>query len=205
MRRIIFSALAVALLPVTALAADAIEEWAGIAKPPAPALKPVTADAKTTALLMLDFMQQNCGKRERCVASVPAMKKLLGAARAANATVVYSFIANTGPSDVLPDVAPQASEPGVVAGPDKFRGTDLEKILKDKGIQTVIVTGTAADGAVLFTAAGAAFRGMNVVIPVDGMSSQNAYSDHATAFTFTTAPQLSARTTLTRSDQIKFQ
>ena len=61
-------------------------------------------------------------------------------------------------------------EPHVLSGPDKFRNTDLEKILKDKGITTVIVVGTAANGAVLFTASGAAFRGMNVIVPVDGMS-----------------------------------
>ena len=53
--------------------------------PPAPALKPVTVDPKTTALLMLDFMNQNCGKRPRCLASIPAMKKLLADARAAKA------------------------------------------------------------------------------------------------------------------------
>jgi hypothetical protein len=31
---------------------------------------------------LLDFMNQNCGKRPACVASLPAMKKLLLAARA---------------------------------------------------------------------------------------------------------------------------
>ena len=54
---------------------------------------------------------------------------------------------------------------------DKFLGTDLEKILKDKGIATVIIVGTAAHGAVLYTGSGAAMRGMNVIVPVDGMSS----------------------------------
>ena len=56
----------------------------------APTLKPVTVDPKTTALLMLDFMKQNCGKRPRCLATIPAMKKLLGEARAAKVPVVYS-------------------------------------------------------------------------------------------------------------------
>ena len=49
-------------------------------------------------------------------------------------TVVYSIIANTTPADVIKDVAPQADEPHVLSGPDKFLNTDLEKILKDKGI-----------------------------------------------------------------------
>jgi nicotinamidase-related amidase len=172
--------------------------------PPPPALKPVTADPKTTALLMLDFMNQNCGKRPRCVATVPAMKKLLDSARAAKATVVYSFIANTSAADVIKDVAPAAGEPSVTSGPDKFLRTDLEKILKDKGITTVIVAGTAANGAVLYTGSGAALRGLNVIVPVDGMSAQDPYAELSTVFTFTNAPQVSAKTTVTRSDLIKF-
>jgi nicotinamidase-related amidase len=137
-------------------AADVIEEWATI-KPAAPTLKPVTVDPKTTALLMLDFMKQNCGQRPRCMASLPAMKKLLEAARAAKATIIYSIIANSKIEDVLPEVAARDGEPSVLAGPDKFRNTDLEKILKDKGIQTVITVGTASNGAVLYTQAARRF------------------------------------------------
>jgi len=187
-----------------AMAGDIVSEWASIKAPAAPALKPVTVDAKTTALLMLDFMKQNCGKRPRCVASIPAMKKLLAAARAAKAPVIYSIIPNSTPADVLPDLATQAGEPHVLSGPDKFLNTDLDKILKDKGIKTVIAVGTASNGAVLYTASGAAFRGMNVVIPVDGMSAVDPIAEYATVLDAMTAPGLSAKTTLTRSDMIKF-
>ena len=92
----------------SAQAGNVIDEWASIKRPPPPALKAVTVDPKTTALLMLDFMNQNCGKRPACVASVPDVKKLLDAARAAKATVVYSFIAKTTAADVIKDVAPLA-------------------------------------------------------------------------------------------------
>jgi len=187
-----------------AMAGDIVSEWASIKAPAAPALKPVTVDAKTTALLMLDFMKQNCGKRPRCVDSLPAMKKLLAAARAAKAPVIYSIIPNSTPADVLPDLAPQAGEPHVLSGPDKFLNTDLDKILKDKGIKTVIAVGTASNGAVLYTASGAAFRGMNVIIPVDGMSAIDPIAEYATVLDAMTAPGLSAKATLTRSDMIKF-
>ena len=50
----------VAALTLPAHAANIIDEWASVKAPPAPALKPVTVDPKTTALLMLDFMNQNC-------------------------------------------------------------------------------------------------------------------------------------------------
>ena len=187
----------------TALAGDIVEEWAA-QKPPAPELKPVTVDAKTTALLMLDFMKQNCGQRPRCIATLPAMKKLLADARAAKATVIYSIIANSTINDVLPDVAAQG-EPSVQSGPDKFLRTDLEKILKDKGIQTVIPVGTASNGAVLYTGSGAALRGMKVIVPVDGMSAVNPVAEYSTVLEFQTAPTVSQATTLTRSTMIKFQ
>ena len=201
-------AAAVAGIMVVTLAppawADIVDEWASVKAPAAPALKEVKVDPKTTALLMLDFMNQNCGKRPRCVATLPAMKKLLAAARAAKATVVYSLIAKTTPADVMKEVAPLPDEPSVLSGPDKFRNTELEKILKDKGITTVIVAGTSANGAVLFTGAGAAFRGMNVIVPVDGMSAVEAYAELASVFMFMNAPQVSARSTLTKIEMIKF-
>ncbi len=200
MKRNLFAAAAVlTALALPAHAADIVDEWASVKAPAAPTLKPVTVDAKTTALLMLDFMKQNCGQRPRCVASLPAMKKLLADARAAKATVVYSIIANSTIADVLPDVAAAQGEPSVLSGVDKFLRTDLEKILKDKGITTVIVVGTAANGAVLYTGSGAAARGMNVIVPVDGMSAVDPYAEYSTVFTFMNAPLVSAKTTLTRS------
>ena len=48
----------VAGLGLAASAASAqtiVDEWATVTAPPAPALKPVTIDPKTTALLMLDL------------------------------------------------------------------------------------------------------------------------------------------------------
>ena len=207
MKRHLFAALAAAALAAWALptqAGNVVDDWAGIQRPAAPKLKAVKADASTTALLMLDFMHQNCGKREACVASLPAVKKLLAAARAANATVIYSFIAHTTGKDVLDAVAPQAGEAHVTSGPDKFLNTDLAQILKDKGIKTVIAVGTSADGAVLYTASGAALRGMNVIVPVDGMSSASRYADLVTTWLFTDAPLVSKKVTLTKLDMVKF-
>lgn len=193
-----------ALSAAPARAQNIIDEWASVKAPAAPALKPVTVNPKTTALLMLDFMNQNCGKRPRCLASIPVMKKLLGEARAAKAAVVYSLIHNSTTDDVIKDVAPTTDEPWVISGPDKFLNTDLEKIFKDRGIETVIVTGTAANGAVLFTASEAALRGMNVIVPVDGMSAFDPYAELTTAYTLASAPLISLKTTLTTIDMIKF-
>jgi len=193
-----------ALALPAAHAQNIVKEWPSITAPPPPELKPVTVDPKTTALLMLDFMNQNCGQRPRCVASLPGVQKLLAEARKSGATVVYSLIANTTTADIRSEVAANQNEPWVRAGPDKFMGTDLEKILKDKGVETVIVTGTAAHGAVLYTASAAALRGMRVVVPVDAMSSEPAYPEQYTAWHLANAPGVGPRTTLTEIGMIKF-
>jgi hypothetical protein len=57
---------------------------------------------------------------------------------------------------------------------------------------------------VLFTAAGTALRGMDVIVPVDGMSAVDPYADLSTAWTFTNAPLISNKTTLAKIDLIKF-
>jgi hypothetical protein len=43
-----------------AIASDIIDEWTNVKTPAAPEIKPVTADPKTTALIMGDFMNQSC-------------------------------------------------------------------------------------------------------------------------------------------------
>ena len=142
-------------LPVHA--GDIIAEWGSVKGPVAPALKPVTVDPKTTALLLLDFVPHDpyCGPgKPRCGATLPAMKQLLAKARANGATVVYSVAGKYEAADIAKDVAPAANDPTVKSKSDKFLNTDLEKILKEKGVQTVIVTGNSANGAVLYTGTG---------------------------------------------------
>ena len=190
----------------SARAQTIVDEWASVQVPPPPTLKPVTVDPKTTALLMLDFNHQTCkDRRPRCVASIPKVKTLLTAARAAGVPVAYTLGGGSKSSaDVDPEVAPTASEPAVSSGLDKFVNTDLEKILKDKGITTVIVVGTAANGAVLYTASGAVVRGFKVVIPVDGVSADNTYAEQFVAWQLANAPVISPSMTLTTIGNVKF-
>jgi nicotinamidase-related amidase len=185
---------------------DIIEEWASVKAPPPPVLKPVTLDPKTTALLVLDFLKQSCNneRRPRCAASIPKVEGLLKQARDNKATVIFSYTSNSTPADIAKELAPLDGEPMVRASADKFVGTDLEKILKDKGIKTVVVTGTAAHGAVLYTGSQAAFRGFKVIVPVDGMSSENTYYEQYTAYQLANAPGVAQQVTLTRIDMIKY-
>jgi len=189
-------------LSTPALSQTLVDEWAGVKAPPPPELKPVTIDPKVTALLMLDLVKPFCGPRPRCGASLPAVQRLLTQARAKGVQVVYTL--GTKVADIYPELAPVAGEHVVTSGPDKFLNTDLEKVLKEKGIKVVIAVGTAAEGAVLHTAAGAALRGVKVIVPLDGMSSLTTYAEQYTAWHLTNAPRLGAQTTLTRIDLIGY-
>lgn len=186
-------------------AGDVVDEWASVKAPAAPALKPVTVDPKTTALLMLDFMKQNCGQRPRCLATIPAVKKLLAEARAAKATVIYTKFGKTTWDDIVDkDLAPAKGEADFTSFADKFLNTDLDKTLKAKGITTVITVGTAANGAVLYTGSGAGLRNYKVIVPVDGISSVDAYSEQFSTWQLANGPTFSQNVTITKTDMIKF-
>lgn len=191
----------------TATGETVIDVWKDVKTPQAPEVKPVTLDSATTALLLLDFNKQVCNneRRPRCIASVPAMARLAERARARRVAVVYSLTAGSSIGDVAPALAAKPGEPSVTSGPDKFLGTELEKILKERGITTVIVTGTAAHGAVLNTASGAAFRGLKVILPVDGLSAEDLYAEQYTVWHLLNAPRVSTQTTVTRTDMITFK
>ncbi len=193
------------LVALPALGQDIIAQWLNIKVPPAPKLQPVDLEPHTTALLLLDFNKQTCNaeRRPRCIDSIPRAKRLLDAARAKKMPIVYSLSAGAVPGDIAADLAPRPNDPVVTSGPDKFFGTRLEQILEGKGITTVIVTGTAAHGAVLYTASAAALRGFKVILPVDCMSAEDPYAEQYVAWNMVNAPRISLQTTLTRSDLVK--
>jgi nicotinamidase-related amidase len=195
-------------LVIPAAQADSvIDEWATVKTPPPPELKPVSIDAASTALIVMDISTQSCTveKRPRCVATLPKVKKLIGEARAKGILVLYTLAGTSKRTDIVKEVAPLDAEQSLSgAGPDKFVGIELDAILKGKNIKTLIAVGTAAEGAVLHTAAGAAFRGYDAVVPVDGMSSTNVYAEQYTAWHLANAPRLADHVKLTKVDMIKF-
>ena len=188
-----------------AFAQTIVDEWAAVQAPKPPELKTVTLDPKTTALLVLDFVKQTCNaeRRPRCLTSVPKIQALLKLARDKGLTVIHSITTASTPADIAKELAPAEGEPIVKAPADKFFKTDLEKILTDKGVKTVVVVGTAAQGAVLNTASQAAFRGLKVIIPVDGMSAENTYFEQYTAIHLANSPGVGQQVTLTKIDMIK--
>jgi len=188
---------------------DITGEWASVKLPPVPELRHVSVDPRTTALLVLDMMKGNCGARPRCLATLPKVKKLLDAARSHDMVVVYNLTGAGKIEDMVdPSLAPLAGEFMVKGsgGADKFVNSNLDAGLKEKGINTVIVTGTSAQGAVGGTTNGAAQRGYKAVVPIDCMSAEDAFNElYAIWHIYKGGPvNLTGNATVTRSDLIRF-
>jgi nicotinamidase-related amidase len=118
--------------------------------------------------------------------------------------VAHTYTSNMQKSDIVKEVAPIETEFVTSSRTDKFAGNDLEKILKDKGIDTVVLVGTSANGAVMTTATMAVLRGFKVVVPIDTMPADTAYQEQFAIWQIANGPGLREAATLTRSDMLKF-
>lgn len=150
--------------------------------PPAPNPVPVTVDAKTTAVLVLDVAEAPCGTIPQCTALVPKIASLLAAARRAGVFVLYSSAeqtAVTAPATqpaFLSGVAPVKGDAVITGGAqDRFYGTLLDQMLRKRGITTLILAGWRENGSLLYTAIGANVRTYTVVVADDATSAGRDY------------------------------
>ncbi len=122
---------------------------------------------------------------------VPELEELLRAARENEHTIIFcrDSHSNSDPEIHLWGEHAMAGEEGSQVIPelseyheldvtkryyDAFYETDLHKVLKENSIDTVVLTGVSTDICVLHTAAGAFFRGLDVIIVSDCTASLGA-------------------------------
>jgi nicotinamidase-related amidase len=181
--------------------------------PAIPAPAAVTLDAKTTVLAVLDVINPTCSTRPACNDSIPALQALIKKARDANVPVIYTTTAATNP--IVPQIAPVAGDVTIVpSNADKFNNPDFDAALKAKTATTVIIVGTRANGAVLYTAFEANVHGYTVVVAIDGISGSIPFETILTEWQllnqpgFTNAdnkPLADKLVTLSRGDFITFK
>ena len=150
-------------------------------------------DKKKTAIIVVDMLNDfvtgalGC---ERGQAIVPKTAKLLDAARDAGVPVIFSndchlkgidhelklwgdhAIAGTKGAEVIPEL--KLSEKDYVVPKRRYSGffrTDLELLLKELGIDTVIMTGLHTHMCVRHTSADAYCLGYNVLVASDATDS----------------------------------
>ena len=174
----------------------------------------VTLDPKTTALIVLDYVENICNRQANCrTKMVPAMTPFMERVRKAGLTVAYGTRAGRQ-NEWLKEVAPAPGDIRVNnTAQDRFYATDLDKELKAKGIKTLIVVGWKVSGSVTYTSVGAMVHGYTVVVPVDTTA---AATDYETTIGFYNVlnsgnenrgnePLKPKAVTLSRTDMITFQ
>lgn len=151
-----------------------------------------------TALLVIDVQNDFC--YQDCQAMLPRLERLIAVAREAGVFVVYiqNVILADGSSNSLADlarrqkigirsdltvegtwggrivdqIAPRPSEPVIRKHRmSSFVGTSLDLLLRNRGIETVVCTGTATQGCVINTAYTAVMLDYYVVVVDDCVAS----------------------------------
>lgn len=177
--------------------------------PKLPDAAAVTVDPAATAVLVLDISNATSAIPE-VAASLEPVRKLIDRARTAGARVIFS-LGRAAEQTVAPELGASPDDPIVRSSADKFYNTDLADQLK--GLQTAIVVGTAANGAVVYTSFGCCARGLSVVVPEDGIGSRDPFSTWVAKYQLLDQPgfqnkqnePLKAKAvTLSRSDLITF-
>jgi nicotinamidase-related amidase len=208
------SGLLFALSGGVALAQSASKPMMTVQMPATPEPARVTVKPATTALLVLDYVEEICGTQPKCKSQMlPAMTPFMERVRKAGLTVAYGT-RQQNMTKWLPEVAPAAGDIKIVnTAQDRFYNTDLDKELKAKGITTIVMVGWKISGSVTFTSVGAMVRGYTVVIPMDTTA---ASSDYETTIGFyqvlnsgnanlANQPLKARSATLSRTDLITFE
>jgi nicotinamidase-related amidase len=215
-RAVHMSSLALALCGGSseAPAAQAPAKMITLKMPATPDPARVTLEPKTTALIVLDYVEDICNNQVSCKTKmVPAMTPFMERVRKAGLTVAYGTRAQNQ-TKWLKEVAPAPGDIRITnTAQDRFYSTDLDRQLKAKGIKTLIMVGWKISGSVTYTSVGAMAHDYTVVIPMDTTS---AGSDYETIIGFYNVlnsgnanlpnqPLKPNAVTLTRTDMITFQ
>jgi nicotinamidase-related amidase len=182
--------------------------------PALPAPVPVTLNPKTTALLVLDYVEPICNSQPKCKGEMlPAMLPFMARVRKAGMVVAYGTL-EENMTKWLPELAPQPGDIKIVCtAQDRFYNTDLDKDLKAKGITTIIMAGWKVSGSVAYSSVGATVRGYTGVIPVDTTAATTDYEQiigfynilNQRGGNLTNQPLKPKAPTLSRTDMITFQ
>ena len=180
--------------------------------PPAPAA--VSLNPATTALFVTDIIEPIAARETtRVTAIVPKIADLIARARKAGMPLVYAT-REENMAKWLPAIAPAAGDPLIASkAQDRFFSTELDRVLKAKGIATIILTGWKISGSLLYTSVGATLRGYTVVVPLDATNGPTEYEVaigiyailNQNAANPTNEPLKPKTSTLSRSDLITFQ
>ncbi len=134
----------------------------------------LTINRKKTAVLVMDFQlkQVNALNPETRAALIPAVNNVLDKVRGAGLPVIFIEVVRgerTPDNALSPEVKPQKGEPVLTksrTGP--WTTTNLNEILKEKGVDTLVLMGINTSRVVLVTLCFASDMDYKTIILADG-------------------------------------
>lgn len=154
-----------------------------------------------TAVVVIDMINDfvtGVFKNERAEKIIPNVRRLLNFARENKIPFVYVNDAHLPNVDVEFDVLPQHAVAGTWGAQvvdelkpkesdfvlqkrrySAFQGTDLDQLLRELKVDTLILTGVVTDICIQHTAADAFFRGYNIIVPEDCVEAINEQTQKA--------------------------
>ncbi|HEY7165504.1 MAG TPA: isochorismatase family protein [Candidatus Binatia bacterium] len=171
---------------------SALTAWAQEG-PNRPEPKPLALDSKGTVVLVLDLNARCDDPKQVCSKITGLVGNFLDKARAAGVPIIYTVSAAAKGKPLGELAAPLRRKEGeTIIYPDafdKFYSGELQTFLKEKGAKTLIITGSATNNAVLYTATTAArMHHYNIVIPLDGVNAATRYEQEYAIHQFTVLP-----------------
>jgi len=144
-----------------------------------------------TAVIVIDMINDFVSgvfQSDRATKIIPSIKTLLDYARKLKTPVVYATdahllsvdpefdvwgshaVVGTWGAEVVDELKPEKGDFRVFKRKySAFQGTDLDQLLRELKIDTVILTGVVTDICIQHTAADAFFRGYKIIVPKDGV------------------------------------
>jgi len=154
-----------------------------------------------TAVVVIDMINDfvtGVFKSERAAKIVPNIKRLLEYARKKRVPIVYvtdAHLPNLDPefevwgphavkgswgAEIIEELKPEKRDFRVLKRKySAFQGTDLDMLLRELRIDTLILTGVVTDICIQHTAADAFFRGYRVIVPKDCVEAVDAPTQNA--------------------------
>jgi nicotinamidase-related amidase len=174
----------------------------------------VTLDPKTTALIVLDYVEDICNRQANCkTRMLPAVIPFMERVRKAGLAVAYGTRANRQ-TEWVKEIAPAQGDIRINSVvQDRFYNTELDKKLKALGIKTLILVGWKVSGSVTYTSVGAMAHGYTVVVPMDTTAAATDYETTIGFYNVLNSGNANLRNeplklkavTLSRTDLIAFQ
>jgi len=159
-------------------------------------------DPRSTALIVVDMQVDFASPKGKLFVkesrpTIPKIRSLVSKARKMKVPVIFTqdwhrpddpefsiwpahAVEGTRGAQVIPELKPLRSDYFIRKRTyDAFFSTDLDLLLRQKGIANLVITGTVANICVLHTAGSARLRGYEIILPVDAISSLSPFDQEA--------------------------